>query len=213
MVKLVKIFKTEKTIKIQSVRPPEVCGKVLGEKNGYKSVKTALLLFNVIEADHQNNFLFTNKGHFSSPLCVLIGVLAKFHEEYSSNSSNYALGIDFSHKFSLNNVYPYDHCAVYCYHSIIWCISVEKVHLSFFKLIWIHLPSASYCIYSSACYQVALNSTLEEENNEVTTQSEDAASEDNSKPLYTVHQNPPLCLSIILGFQVGALISQVGMLT
>ena len=125
MVKLVKIFKTEKTIKIQSVRPPEVCGKVLGETNGYKSVKTALLLSNVIDTDHQNNFLFRNKGHFSSPLCVLIGVLAKSHEEYFSNSCNYALGIDFSHKFSLNIVYPYDHYAVYCYPSIIWCISVE----------------------------------------------------------------------------------------
>ena len=52
----------------------------LSEKNGYKSVKTALLLSNVIDADHQNSCLFTNKGHFSSPLCYFIGVLAKFHE-------------------------------------------------------------------------------------------------------------------------------------
>ena len=58
----------------------EVCGKVLSEKNGYKSVKTALLLSNVINVDHQNSCLFTNKGHFSSPLWVLIGVLAKCHE-------------------------------------------------------------------------------------------------------------------------------------
>ena len=58
----------------------EVCGKVLSEKNAYKCVKTALLLSNVIDADHQNSFLFTNKGHFSSPLWVLIGVLARFHE-------------------------------------------------------------------------------------------------------------------------------------
>ena len=50
------------------------------EKNGYKSVKTSLLLSNVIDADHQNSCLFTNKGHFSSPLWILIGVLAKFHE-------------------------------------------------------------------------------------------------------------------------------------
>ena len=50
------------------------------EKYVYKSVKTALLLFNVIDADHQNSCLFTNKGHFSPPLWVLIGVLAKFHE-------------------------------------------------------------------------------------------------------------------------------------
>ena len=43
-------------------------------KNGYKLVKTALLLSNVIDAEHQNGCLFTNKGQ------VLIGVLAKFHE-------------------------------------------------------------------------------------------------------------------------------------
>ena len=58
----------------------EICGKVLSKKNAYKSVKTALLSSNVIEGDHQNSCLFTNKGHFSSPLCVLIGVPAKFHE-------------------------------------------------------------------------------------------------------------------------------------
>ena len=80
MVLWVKIFKTEKNIEIQLARLTEVCGKVLSEKNSYKSVKTALLLPNVIDADHQNSCLFTNKGHFSSPLWVLIGPLAKFHE-------------------------------------------------------------------------------------------------------------------------------------
>ena len=80
MVIWVNIFKTEKTIETQLVRLTEVCGKVLSEKNAYKSVKTALLLSNVIDADHQNSCLFTNKCHFSSPLWVLIGVLAKFHE-------------------------------------------------------------------------------------------------------------------------------------
>ena len=76
-----KIFKNEKkTKKKQVVRPTEVCGKVLSEKNACKSVKTALLLSNVIDADHQNSCLFTNKGHFSSPLWVLIGVLAQFHK-------------------------------------------------------------------------------------------------------------------------------------
>ena len=80
MGKLFQIFKTEKTIEIQLVRPTKVCGKILGEKNGYKFVKTALLLSNVFGTDHQNSCLFTNKGHFSSPLWVLIGVLAKFHE-------------------------------------------------------------------------------------------------------------------------------------
>ena len=77
---MVKILKTEKTIEIQPVRLTEVCGTGLSEKNAYKSVKTALLLSNVIDADHQNSCLFTNKGHFSSPLRVLIGVLAKFDE-------------------------------------------------------------------------------------------------------------------------------------
>ena len=80
MVKWVKIFKTEKTIEIQLVRLTEVCGKVLSEKNAHKSVKTALLLSNVIDADHQNSCLSTNKGRFSTPLWVLIGVLAKFYE-------------------------------------------------------------------------------------------------------------------------------------
>ena len=37
-------------------------------------------LSNVIDAGHQNSCLFTNKGHFASPLWVLIGVLAKFHK-------------------------------------------------------------------------------------------------------------------------------------
>ena len=80
MVIWVKIFKTEKTIDIQLVRITEVGGKVLSGKNAYKSVKTALLLSNVIDADHQNSYLFTNNSHFSSPLWVLIQVLAKFHE-------------------------------------------------------------------------------------------------------------------------------------
>ena len=76
----VKLLKTEKTIEIHLVRPTEVCGKVLSDTNVYKSVKTSLLLSIVIDADHQNSCLFTNKGHFSSPLSVLIGVLAKFYE-------------------------------------------------------------------------------------------------------------------------------------
>ena len=81
VVKRGKIFKTEKTIEIQLVRLTEVCGQVLSKKNAYKSVKTALLLSNVINADHQNSCLFTNKGHFSTPSWVLIiGVLAKFYE-------------------------------------------------------------------------------------------------------------------------------------
>ena len=73
-------IQTEKRIEIQLVRLTEVYGKVLSEKNAYKSVKTALLLSNVIDADHKNSCLFINKDHFSSPLWVLIGVLAKFCE-------------------------------------------------------------------------------------------------------------------------------------
>ena len=80
MVKWIKILKIEKTIEIQLVRLTEVCGKVPSVKNANKSLKTALLLFNVIDANHQNSCLFTNKGHFSSPLCVLIGVLARCHD-------------------------------------------------------------------------------------------------------------------------------------
>ena len=77
MVIWVKILKPEKRTEIQLVRPTEVSGKVLSEKNDYKSVKTALLLSNVIGADHQNSCLFTNKGHFSSLLSVLSGFLVK----------------------------------------------------------------------------------------------------------------------------------------
>ena len=87
MVIWIKIFKTEKTIEIHLVRLTEVCGKVLREKYAYKYVKTALLLSNVIDADHQNSCLFTNKGHFSLPLLGLIGVLPQFHEKYFTNSS------------------------------------------------------------------------------------------------------------------------------
>ena len=80
MVIWVKIFKIEKNLKIHLVRLTEVCGKVLSEKYAYKSVKTALLLSNIIDADHQNSCLFTNKGHISLTLWFLLGVLAKFHE-------------------------------------------------------------------------------------------------------------------------------------
>ena len=80
MVIWVKMFKTEKTIEIHLVRLTEICGKVLSEKYAYRSVKTLLLLPNVSDADHQNSCLFTNKGHSSLPLWVLIDVLAQFHE-------------------------------------------------------------------------------------------------------------------------------------
>ena len=80
MVIWIKKIKTEKITEIHLIRLTEVCGKVLSEKYAYKFVKTALLLSNVIDVDHQNSCLFTNKGHFSLPLWVLTGVLAKFHE-------------------------------------------------------------------------------------------------------------------------------------
>ena len=64
VVKWVKIFKTKKTIEIHLVRLTEVCGKVLSEKYAYKSVKTALLLSNVIDADHQNSFFFFKQRSF-----------------------------------------------------------------------------------------------------------------------------------------------------
>ena len=57
------IFKTEKTIEIQLVRPTEVCGKVPSEKNAYKSVKTALLLSNVIDVDQQL-FVYKQRPYF-----------------------------------------------------------------------------------------------------------------------------------------------------
>ena len=53
MVIWVKIFKTEKTIEIQPVGLTEECGKILSEKYVYKSVRTALLLSNVIDAEKQ----------------------------------------------------------------------------------------------------------------------------------------------------------------
>ena len=40
--------KTEKTIEIQLVRLTEVCGKVLSEKNAYKSVKVRLRWFGAV---------------------------------------------------------------------------------------------------------------------------------------------------------------------
>ena len=82
MVIWVKILKTEKRIEIQQVRLTEVCGTVLSENNACKSVKKALLLSNVIDADHQNSCLFTSASW------VLIGVQAQFHEYYFTNSSN-----------------------------------------------------------------------------------------------------------------------------
>ena len=42
----------------------EACGKVFSMKTGKKSIKTAVSLSNVIDVDHQNCHLFTNKGQF-----------------------------------------------------------------------------------------------------------------------------------------------------
>ena len=58
------IFKTEKTIEIQLVRLNEVCSKVSSEINAYKSVKTALLLSNVIDVDHRTAVCLETKAIF-----------------------------------------------------------------------------------------------------------------------------------------------------
>ena len=78
----VKILKTEKAIEIHLVTLTEVCGKVFSEKNAYKSVKTALLLSNAIDVDHQNSCLFTNKG-FKSNICTLVSkCYLPFHDVF-----------------------------------------------------------------------------------------------------------------------------------
>ena len=76
----------------------------------------------LIDANRQNSCLFTNKGHFSTPLCVLIGVLAK------CLSSNWTLRIDFSHKFSLKKFDPYAHYAV-CWFPLTDFVEAEVFHL------------------------------------------------------------------------------------
>ena len=65
VVKLVKIFKTERIIEIQLVRSTEVCGKVLSEQNDYKSVKTALLLSNVVDGVTKTAVCLQTKAIFS----------------------------------------------------------------------------------------------------------------------------------------------------
>ena len=65
MVIWLKILKTEKTIEIHLVRLTEVYGQVLSEKYAYKSVKTALLLSNVIDADQPKQlFVCTQRPFF-----------------------------------------------------------------------------------------------------------------------------------------------------
>ena len=61
-------IQNRKKLEIHIVRPTEVCGKVSSAKYAYKSVKTALLSSIVIDVDHQNSCLFTNKCHLSLPL-------------------------------------------------------------------------------------------------------------------------------------------------
>ena len=90
MVICVKIFKTEKTVEIHLVRLTEVCCKVLSEKYAYMSVKTALLLSNDIDADHQNSCLFT-KAIFH----YLQGFILVFELNFMSNTIN--VGTFFNH--------------------------------------------------------------------------------------------------------------------
>ena len=68
----VKIFKTEIIIEMHLVILTEVFGKLVSEKNAYKSVKTALLMSNVIDVDHQNSCLFTKKSNFAIPSWVYL---------------------------------------------------------------------------------------------------------------------------------------------
>ena len=63
-------------------------GNLLINSKVTKMARSLLLLSNVIDGDHQNSCLFTNKGHFSLHLLGLMGVLAKFQKKYSTNSSN-----------------------------------------------------------------------------------------------------------------------------
>ena len=72
----VKIFKTKKTVEIQLVRLTEVCGKILSEKNGYKSVKTAMLLMWTTKTA----VCLQTKAIFHQLYGVFGGVLAKFQE-------------------------------------------------------------------------------------------------------------------------------------
>ena len=99
MVIWVKILKTEKVIEIHLVRLTEVCGKILSEKYAYMSGKTAMFLSNVIDVDHKNSCLFTNKGHFSLPW-VLIDILANFH----SNTLPMALTRLLEHIATINSI-------------------------------------------------------------------------------------------------------------
>ena len=65
-------------------------------------LKQNRILSDVIEADHQNVQLFVYKQRpFLITFIGLIVVLAKFHEYYFTNSSNWTLGIYFNHYFSL----------------------------------------------------------------------------------------------------------------
>ena len=66
VVKWVKIVKVEKAIEIQLVRLTEVCGKVLSKKNAYKSVKTSLLLSNVINAPPKQLFVYKQRPFFNT---------------------------------------------------------------------------------------------------------------------------------------------------
>ena len=75
----VQICQTETIIVIPLVRPMGYVVKYKVRKIA-KSLLKHQLLSNFIDANHQNSCLFTNKGHFQSPLWGLIGVLAKFLE-------------------------------------------------------------------------------------------------------------------------------------
>ena len=90
---------------MQLVRPTKVCGKVLREKNGYKSVRSALLLSNVIDVDHQNQ----TKAIFHH----LYGFYLVFLLNFMSNTLPVALARLMEYISTINSVlfYPCDHYA------------------------------------------------------------------------------------------------------
>ena len=72
---------------MQPVRLTEVCGKVYSEINAYKSVKTALLLSNVIDVDHKTPVCLQTKALFHH----LYGFYFVFQLNFMSNTLQIAL--------------------------------------------------------------------------------------------------------------------------
>ena len=69
MIFFLKNEKAEFLLEIQLVRPTEASGKVLSVKNGYKSVKTAFLLSNVIYMRTTKTIVYLQTKAIFQPLC------------------------------------------------------------------------------------------------------------------------------------------------